>query len=153
MVIRAKSWRFGLSKTSFMIDLIQNIWKTNHVKCKLKFGYFTDNSKYRAAGIQVQSFDNVFSHLILPIHSQQSGSSSANQQYTMLIVFCWWADDGPALNAGWSALLNFPEGSILVFLRKPTVQLCDFAWGWSDHPRAKSQSCTVRSNPVPPNPL
>ena len=71
----------------------------------------------------------------------------------MLIVFCWWADDGPTLNAGWSALLNFPEGSILVFLSKPTVQLCDFARGWSGGqttPVQNHKAVLSGQTPLPP---
>ena len=36
--------------------------------------------------------------------SKQSGQLSAHQQNAILMVFCWWAHDGPTLNARWGAL-------------------------------------------------
>ena len=34
----------------------------------------------------------------------KSGPSSASQQNAIVMAFCWWADDGPTLNAGLVAL-------------------------------------------------
>ena len=36
MTFSAEIWRFGYSKPYVMSDLIQNIWKTSQVRCKLK---------------------------------------------------------------------------------------------------------------------
>ena len=58
-------------------------------------------------------------------NSTKSRTSSACQQNTISMVFCWRADDGPTLNAGLVALWFF-RGSGPVLLRSPIYIFVNF---------------------------